>query len=839
MRQVVSVVPLLLMCLYRPAAANVFTAEEADWLRRHPVIRIAADPDFAPVEWVDANGVLHGIASDYLKAVEPILGVRFELVPCASWDVVLEKARLRDVDMLTAAGRTPQREQYLSFSRPHIELPGVIIVRTDRANIDEIASLDGKRVAVVSGYVWQEFLETHHPNIEIVPVSSVRAGMRKVSFGLVDAMIENLATATRHLMKENIANLTVAGQTPYYSRLAFAVRSDWPLFHGIIEKAVASIPEAKRQQIYNRWIGFSGESPLRDRHLWTALAVSFLVSVTLVSGIALWNHALHRKVAERTRALKEEFEHRQRVENALVVSEHNYKQLVECANTIILMVDRKGTIQYFNEYAQHFFGYTAQEIVGQNVLGTIVPHTESSGRNLESMLHDICAAPQNYLVNENENITRSGQLRWISWANRPIRSSEGGLEQILCVGTDITERRRATLALEESERRYRFLFDESPACNVILHTDGTIYDVNNVFLNRLGYSREEMLGKSAADFLSPHAYGHLMKRLDGESGAGDVDTPMIAKDGATRYINFAAGTADITLASGQRAILISGIDVTQKHLAVEQERLQHEKLVRTDKMTTLGVLVAGVAHEINNPNNYIRLNSENLADIWDELETIAGEHIRARGSMTVRGFSYTELTAQMRRMIRGITEGADRIAAIVTSLKDFAREQPADLTEMVDINNVVRSSLLILSNMIKHATDHFSVCYDESMPLLQGNFQRIEQVVINIVGNGCQALTDKSCPLLVETAWLPHQQQVHLTVRDEGSGIPADTMKRIFDPFYTTRRETGGTGLGLPIAYRIMKEHGGELSVESAEGEGTTVTLVFPLTTDTERSIPA
>ena len=614
-------------------------------------------------------------------------------------------------------------------------------------------------------------------------------------------------------------------------------RNDWPMLHRIVDTAVASISDETRVQIRNRWIGLTSHSPLHDRHLWTALAVSFLVSIVLISAVALWNRALHRQVAERTRALQEELRQRKRAEEALGESERNYKQLVECAHAIILTVDVQGTILYFNEYAQHFFGFTANEIVGKNVLGTIVPHTESSGRNLGPMLQEIFASPEKFHVNENENITKDGERRWVSWANRPIRTPEGHLQQVLCVGSDITARRHAALALAESEHRYRFLFDESPACNVILSADGTVLDVNNVFLHHLGYAREEVIGHSAFAFIPPEARSRLQEvlrgRFAGEAAAVDIDTPMLDKEGRLRYINFAAGHARIATEGAESAILISGIDVTQKHLAEQHERLQHEKLIQTDKMTTLGVLVSGVAHEINNPNNYIRLNSENLAAIWQELEPLVEQCTPFQENPTVRGFSYTELTAQMRRMIRAITEGADRIAAIVTSLKDFAREQPGELTQVVDVNNVVRSSLLILSNMIKNATDHFTVCYGDNLPALRGNFQRIEQVVINIIGNGCQALADKSSPLGVTTAWLPHRQQVHVTVQDAGGGIPDEIMKRIFDPFFTTRRETGGTGLGLPIAYRIMKEHGGELQVDSREGAGTTVTLVFPVAPNT------
>ena len=147
---------------------------------------------------------------------------------------------------------------------------------------------------------------------------------------------------------------------------------------------------------------------------------------------------------------------RKRTREALRKSEEQYRELVQNANSIILKLDNKGTITFFNEFAQEFFGYAGDEIIGRNVLGTIVPHTETTGRDLAAMVRDIFSNPEGYLKNENENVRKNGERVWISWTNRPVRDESGNLAGILAVGLDITERRQMEEIIRQ-QASYDFL----------------------------------------------------------------------------------------------------------------------------------------------------------------------------------------------------------------------------------------------------------------------------------------------------------------------------------------------------------------------------------------------
>ncbi|HUH78972.1 MAG TPA: PAS domain S-box protein [Methanoregula sp.] len=178
-------------------------------------------------------------------------------------------------------------------------------------------------------------------------------------------------------------------------------------------------------------------------------------------------------------------------------SEEKYREIVEDANAIILKWDKSGTITFFNEFAQEFFGYSADEIVGKSVIGTIVPPTESgSQRDLAGMIGDIVRSPWNYIQNENENIKKDGTRVWVQWRNRPLFDEKGGFAGLFSIGTDVTEQRLA----RERLRWYRKVIDNARDPILFIRTaDGRILDFNNIAPRAYGCAREELLGMTIFD----------------------------------------------------------------------------------------------------------------------------------------------------------------------------------------------------------------------------------------------------------------------------------------------------------------------------------------------------
>ena len=264
---------LLCVCLvaivHRTIAQEVplLSAQERNWLAAHPVITLAADPDYPPIEYFDENGEYCGIAADYVALIEKKLDFRFKILHLQSWDEILDKAKSRQIDMFGAAAETPQRSKYMLFTRHFVEFPSVIIVRKNVSRSLSLEKLEGMKVAVVSGYADHDYIKNNYPNLQLDEVPTVATGLRKVSFGMVDALVANLAAATYYIEKEGITNLHLAGNTGYTYRLGFGVRKDWPELFNILENGLAQIEPNEKEAIFKKWVHLEHESLFANRRV--------------------------------------------------------------------------------------------------------------------------------------------------------------------------------------------------------------------------------------------------------------------------------------------------------------------------------------------------------------------------------------------------------------------------------------------------------------------------------------------------------------------------------------------------------------------------------------------
>lgn len=300
------------------------TPAERAWLVEHPEIRLAPDPDFPPVEFIDADGKYQGIAADYAALVERRLGIRFRIVKLSSWDEVLEKAQRREIDMFGAASKTPQRTGYMHFTRPHIELPGAILVRNEVADELTLKDLRDLRVGVVSGYVWQDLLLNDIPDLDLVRMPDLKTGLKEASFGSIDAMVANLAIASWYIQREGITNLRVAGETGYFGRYAFATRKDWPLLNSILEKTLATVTPEEHQAILQRWIAVEAEGNWFNRS--AILVVGGILGMLLM--MLVWNGVLKAQVRQRTGDLEQQLAQRHEAECSLDRAKSELEQRV-------------------------------------------------------------------------------------------------------------------------------------------------------------------------------------------------------------------------------------------------------------------------------------------------------------------------------------------------------------------------------------------------------------------------------------------------------------------------------------------------------------------------------
>lgn len=278
-----------------------------------------------------------------------------------------------------------------------------------------------------------------------------------------------------------------------------------------------------------------------------------------------------------------------------------------------------------------------------------------------------------------------------------------------------------------------------------------------------------------------------------------------------------------------QAFMTNAQILIERKRAVERAAMQQQQLLLADKMASLGILVSGVAHEINNPNHFITSQTPILARAWDSIVPVLEQYYEEHGDFDMGGIVYSEMRERVPDILSSILRGANRIKAIVGELKQFARESPPGMSESVRLGQVIEGALTLMSSMMKKATAHFSVDIGKDLPVIHGNSQQIEQVIVNLLQNACQALSNEEEAIHLRAYLDAEANTVVVEVEDQGVGMSEETLTRVTDPFYTTKRDSGGTGLGLAISSRIIIEHGGSLSFSSTPGVGTKAMVTLPV----------
>ncbi|HSB69503.1 MAG TPA: ATP-binding protein [Candidatus Methylomirabilis sp.] len=257
-------------------------------------------------------------------------------------------------------------------------------------------------------------------------------------------------------------------------------------------------------------------------------------------------------------------------------------------------------------------------------------------------------------------------------------------------------------------------------------------------------------------------------------------------------------------------------------------RAKQAQLVQAEKLASLGQLAAGVAHEINNPIQFIQGNMRIIHEAMETILPLLDRHARENPELRVARLPYPYFREQITSLLDDMCSGCLRIADIVRDLKKFARLDEGKMDEAVDVNAVVRAGLRLVQNKIKR----YRVFEDlePGLPPIPGSTSKIEQVVVANLINAAEALGERAGgTITVSTRTEDAGKGICLAIADNGSGMAEEVQGRVFDPFFTTKQGTGGTGLGLSVAYGIVNEHGGRVEVTSAVGEGTTFTYHLPL----------
>ncbi|MBU3950669.1 MAG: PAS domain S-box protein, partial [Proteobacteria bacterium] len=364
--------------------------------------------------------------------------------------------------------------------------------------------------------------------------------------------------------------------------------------------------------------------------------------------------------------------------------------------------------------------------------------------------------------------------------------------------------KRSTDNLMESQKKYRSLFHSGPNPIFVIHKlSFEILDANPKATELFGYEGDELIGKSLLTLGDLENDTFARTYPVGESVVISSKVRFFKKDGGAVFVNIHASPAEYR---DKDAIIVAATDITE---LVEKD----SQLIQASKMTNLEKMSVGIAHEINQPLNAIKMGSEYLCMMEERNKSVN--------------------PADLRMVLTEISSQVTRAAEIVGRLKTFSRK--ADFSrEVISLNRCVRSVHKIIGRQITLQNIDFILTLDESIPHILAHNNRMEQVIFNLVTNARDAVNERIETRMdigqgkIEIATFSDDQMVGLSIADNGIGIEPDQMENIFESFFTTKEMGEGLGLGLPIIQGIVRDYNGSISVESTPGSRTSFRIVFP-----------
>ncbi|UVE17404.1 EAL domain-containing protein [Pseudomonas sp. LS44] len=599
---------ILLLCLAlwaSPSSALNLTDEERAWLAAHPELRLGVDASWPPFEFRDEHNRYKGLASDYVRLIEQRLGITLRPVEPSSWSEVLTQAKAGTLDLLPGVMSTPERQTYLSFTRPYLDFPIVILAKQGGPQPRTLKDLYGLKIAIVRDYAPHELLRSQHPDFNLLALSSVNAALQALATGQVDALVSDLASSVWSLRQLKLEGLYISGETPYRYQLAMAVPQGQEIFVGILDKLFADLSPAQISSLQEPWVG----SILDRRRLWREVLLyglpGLLLVLVVLAGILRINRRLSAEIGQRV-ALEED----------LRSSEQHYRGLVESLSAIaweMRLSDHCFT--YVSPHAEKLLGYPLSEWREPGFWQRTL-HPDDAQQAIDYCFGESSAGRDHTL--DYRMIAANGRVVWLRDIVTLIKHGDELLMRGLMI--EVTEAKQTENALRLSEQKFTSVFHHCPDILVIAsRDDGRLLTVNRTFEEKIGISAAVAVGKTSTELgiWGVSDIGPGLLQLLQEKNLHNLEMPFRRSNGELFTGLISAQQIQLL---GVPALVIAVRDISQLKATQQQLEVSEEKFAKAFHASPDGLLITrqhdGLLIDVN--DGFTRITGYNLAHLTDQ-----------------------------------------------------------------------------------------------------------------------------------------------------------------------------------------------------------------------------
>jgi len=882
---------------YQPQKNIKLTELEQQWLHKHPVIKLGNDPDWPPYEFVDQAGKLQGLTADILSLIEQKLDIRFNTTIEYKWVEILEKIKNHELEMVSSIVQTPEREQYLRFTQAYVMSPSVIFTRKGSNNISSLADLKGKTVVVEEQFHTHERLRNEYPEINLVVVADTLAAIQTLSYGEVDAYVGNQGVASWKSEHNAITNLQITGSSGLGgTNLRLAVRDDWPIFQGILNKALASIPEVELSTLRHKWLGIdsatqhvtlsAAERQWLDQHStirfsgganwlpyeavneqgdYIGITAAYLKRIEQKLGITIdiipstsWSESVAKinrgevDVLSKTNGsgLTSHLLSTQSYLSSPVVivmsNDENYVESIEqIKNKKIAMIKGYG---YVSEIIKQYPELNIQFVdTIQDGL------TAVSTGEVDAIFSTL--APASYYISELgiNNIRIVGKTEFntklsfgmqpefeplVLLFNRALAAISQGEKQtvldawgqykyvkeikvdyvlvtkmaiiflFVILGIVFWNRKLAEeIGLrKEAENQMQVLIDTIPLQITVTSLDGRVLVANPKVLSDYKIDKDEIDQFNMSEFYSDLSDRDMvMRELQVEGKIDQKIVPFKQIDGSVHSMMISV----IPISYHQQDSLLGiAVDMT--------ERLEMEAALKVAKESAetasyaKSEFLANMSHEIRTPMNAIIGFTELLHEQIKE--------------------------PKLKSFVKIIQSSGNALLLLINDILDLSKIEAGKVDIQKKVSNPYNLfnelANIFMMNVQSKGLDFVLEVAPNIPESLMLDTARLRQVLLNIIGNAVKFTEHGTIRLIARINNeddIRSKVDLEIEIEDSGIGIPEQQLQAIFNEFEQVEGQNqskfGGTGLGLSISQRLTKLMGGEITVKSTVGKGSSFTV--------------